>query len=241
MEKISKISKFIFILCSGLLFTISLIYYQGTQQDPYQNLDAFEKASRMKLIYENDFSQPSTLAHFKPAEADLGYRDKSDRGKWEIKDGKLWGEKIYNSALWLQNAILPKDQNIRIEFSSIAYSKEGDTKCEVFGDGINHQSGYIIIAGGWNNRVMAIARQDEHGEDRKDDKRCPQGCLEANREYQWVVERINGTIYWYLNGKLKLKYIDHFPVQGHYFAFNNWSAKVSFDQLKIYEIIENRD
>jgi hypothetical protein len=227
---------FVLFLLSGLLFALLSLTYQGSQKDPFLGMSEDQKSAKTKLIYQNDFSDPQSLQDFKIAKPDLGYENKEDRGKWVIKDGQLWGEKIYNAALWLQTGKLPKHKNIRIEFKSIAHSKEGDTKCEVFGDGINHQSGYIVIAGGWNNRIMAIARQDEHGEDRKDDKRCPKGCLEANRTYHWVVERRDGEIYWYLDGDLKLKYIDHFPVMGEHFAFNNWSAKVSFDDLKIFEL-----
>lgn len=223
-------------LISGLITSLLLLTYLGSKRDPFLGMTAEQKATKAKLIYQNDFSNPQSLQDFKTAKPDLGYENKEDRGKWEIKEGQLWGEKIYNAALWLSQAKLPKNQNIRIEFSSTAHSKEGDSKCEVFGDGINHQSGYIVIAGGWNNRVMAIARQDEHGEDRKDDKRCPKGCLEANHKYQWVIERREGVIYWYLDGSLKLKYTDHFPIQGQHFAFNNWSAKVSFDDLKIFEL-----
>ena len=34
-------------------------------------------------------------------------------------------------------------------------------KCEFAGDGQHHQSGYILINGGWKNTVRAIARQDD--------------------------------------------------------------------------------
>ena len=37
-------------------------------------------------------------------------------------------------------------------------SPDGDIKFEVFGDGAKHESGYIAIFGGWQNRLNIIAR-----------------------------------------------------------------------------------
>ena len=37
------------------------------------------------------------------------------------------------------------------------------SKCEIFGDGSDHASGYILVHGGWNNSISVIARLDEHG------------------------------------------------------------------------------
>ncbi|MGZ3458496.1 MAG: hypothetical protein ACXU86_08310, partial [Archangium sp.] len=34
---------------------------------------------------------------------------------------------------------------------------------EIFGDGSDHASGYVLIHGGWNNSLSIIARLDEHG------------------------------------------------------------------------------
>jgi hypothetical protein len=62
--------------------------------------------------------------------------------------------------LWLK-AKLP--DNVVVEFDARSQSPEGDIKCEIFGDGTDHASGYVLIHGGWNNSLSIIARLDEHG------------------------------------------------------------------------------
>ena len=77
-------------------------------------------------------------------------------------DRRLVGENIHNAALWLQHKL---PDRTRVEFEATPLSKNGDVKAEIFGDGFTHQSGYILIMGGWSNQLNIIARQDEHGED----------------------------------------------------------------------------
>ena len=50
-----------------------------------------------------------------------------------------------------------------VEFDVRSESPEGDIKVEMFGDGLNHSSGYVLIHGGWNNSISIISRLDEHG------------------------------------------------------------------------------
>ena len=90
-------------------------------------------------------------------------------GTWRIDGGQLVLPVLINAALWLKQEL---PQRVRIEFTAKAMSDDGDIKAEVFGDGRTHQSGYILLFGGWKNTVRAIARRDEHGEDRKNDNRC---------------------------------------------------------------------
>ena len=84
----------------------------------------------------------------------------STGGLWRIEDGWLLSPGVKNNPLWLK-ADLP--QNVSIEFDVKSMSPEGDIKVEIFGDGTDHASGYVLIHGGWNNSLSIIARLDEHG------------------------------------------------------------------------------
>ncbi|MCA9542365.1 MAG: hypothetical protein KC620_25885, partial [Myxococcales bacterium] len=194
-----------------------------------------EPTSGGHLVFSDDFSGPAIGDdYFASPEADLGW----EAGTWTIVDGRLRAEKIHNAALWLKK---PLPEKVRIEFDARAESPEGDVKCEVFGDGRTHQSGYILIFGGWKNTINAIARQDEHGEDRKEDTRCAARkgrrlCVEPEVDYHWTIERTDGELRWYLDGNLFLTYDDRQPVRGRHFAFNDWEAPVTFDNLRIYDL-----
>ena len=223
-----------------ILFTISLALVSlTTYREGIHRLKPLPKSA--KLIFSEEFEQSRSLEQFRQGQADLGYQvgGADGNGKaWVIKDGRLTVSKAHNAALWLQQE-LPLG-NLRISFTVMAHSDDGDVKCEVFGDGFNHQSGYILINGGWKNTVRAIARQDEHGEDRHNDHSCRRSperkCVLKDREDTWVIERIKGTLYWYINNKFVLAHRDTQPLQGRHFAFNNWSATSSFDHLNIYKL-----
>jgi hypothetical protein len=191
---------------------------------------------KTKLIFQENFENPSHLSHYQQAQADQGHV----AGEWSIKDGRLHGSKIHNAALWISPLSL--SGNIRVEFDAWSHDKAGDIKCEIFGDGKTHQSGYIMIAGGWSNRMNIIARQDEHGEDRKQDHRCSQykhtSCTQVDQKQHWVIERKDEEISWFIDKKLIMNYKDSDMLQGTKFAFNNWSAASSFDNLRVYQIIE---
>ncbi len=186
-----------------------------------------------ELVYSADFDGPLG-DEWKQSEPDLGWK----AGTWKIVDGQLEARDIHNAALWLQT---PLPEKVRVEFDATALSDDGDVKAEIFGDGRTHQSGYIVIFGGWNNSINTIARQDEHGEDRKEDRRCSARkgrafCVEPDVAYRWTIERTDGELRWYLDGALFLTYDDQNPVRGRHFAFNNWEAPVRFDNLRIYDI-----
>lgn len=151
---------------------------------------------------------------------------------------KLVAENIHNAALWLQK---PLPNRVRVEFEATALTPNGDVKSEIFGDGSTHQSGYILIMGGWSNQLNIIARQDEHGEDRKRDSRCVvrnrrKVCVETGKVYRWAIERRDETLKWYVDDKLFMTYSDRYPIQGKHFGFNNWEAKVAFDDLRILKL-----
>jgi hypothetical protein len=103
------------------------------------------------LPYQDDFSDPSTVQkHYW-----------STGGLWRTVDGQLVCPGVKQNPLWLK-AKLP--QNVAVEFDARSQSPEGDIKVEIFGDGTDHASGYVLIHGGWNNTLSIIARRDEHGQ-----------------------------------------------------------------------------
>lgn len=189
-----------------------------------------------KLVFSDDFERAEIGDAYLQGQPDRGW----SASKWKIEKGRLRAEKIHNAALWLQ---MPLPKQVRVEFDARALSETGDVKCEIFGDGRTHQSGYILIAGGWNNAINCIARQDEHQNERKEDRRCPRRgnramCVEPNVDYKWTVVRTDHVVRWYLDDVLFLTYDDADPVQGRHFAFNNWEAPVAFDNLRIYDLAQ---
>ena len=177
------------------------------------------------LVFEDDFER-----------AALGEHWSADRNNWRIDEGQLTIQDARNDALWLD---LELPEQVRIEFDGTALSDEGDVKFEVFGDGETHESGYIVIFGGWSNQVSCIARLDEHGEDRLD---APQHHpLEPGRAYRLIAVRTDNQLRWYVDGDLILAFDDSDPLVGeghHHFAFNDWSSPVRFDNLRVYDLAE---
>ncbi|WNG34242.1 hypothetical protein F0U61_11830 [Archangium violaceum] len=109
-----------------------------------------EAAANVSVPYQQDFSDPAVVQ-----------RDFfSTGGHWRVVNGQLLSPGVKNNPLWLQ-AKLPRD--VAVEFDVRSESQEGDIKAEIFGDGTDHASGYILIHGGWNNSLSIIARLDEHG------------------------------------------------------------------------------
>ncbi len=102
------------------------------------------------IPYADDFSNRATVEE--------NYW--STGGHWRTVNGELLSPGVKNNPLWLK-AKLPND--VSVEFDVRSESPEGDVKVEIFGDGLDHASGYVLIHGGWNNSVSIIARLDEHG------------------------------------------------------------------------------
>lgn len=100
--------------------------------------------------YNDDFSDPQTVPKNYAA---IG-------GHWRVVSGELLSPGVKNNPLWLR-AKLPRDVVVELDVRS--ESPEGDVKVEIFGDGVDHASGYVLIHGGWNNSISIIARLDEHG------------------------------------------------------------------------------
>jgi hypothetical protein len=161
---------------------------------------------------------------------ELGEKYKKTGGTWMISDGALHSQGEKNIPLWLD---LPLTKNVKVEFTAWSESPAVDTKIEIFGDGLRHESGYIVIFGGWNNQITTIARLDEHEKTRVE-KRTK---WEKGRKYKWRVQRTNGKdLEFYVDDTLVLTYADKDPLVGprnNKLGFTNWQSQVFYDDLKI--------
>lgn len=158
----------------------------------------------------------------------------STGGHWRILRGELFAAGTRNNPLWLEMR-LPRDVYIDFDARSETATdgRAGDIKFEVFGDGLDHASGYVCIFGGWGNRISVIARLDEHGADRRE-RRDVQ--VEPGRTYHMRVERRGGELHWLVDGRPFLAYDDPRPLSGKghdRFGFSSWESDVFFDNLRI--------
>ena len=154
-----------------------------------------------------------------------------------VVNGRLTLQNTRNHPVWLTTA-LPDD--VDIEFDAWADSPDGDIKVEVAGDGVSFATsasytatGYVVIFGGWNNRVSVIARQNEHGNDRAS-RTAP--SVQKGRKYHFQIIRRGGTLHWMIDGEDMLTMNDPNPLIGsgqRHFAFNGWQARTQFDNLVI--------
>lgn len=179
------------------------------------------------VVFEDDFERDSPGSNWHRGTGEAG------NGKWEIKDGWLSARNIKNDPLWLTK---PLPEDVRVEFTARSLTSTGDLKFEIFGDGEHHESGYVVIFGGWNNSLDVIARLDEHGDDRKAQKSA--GVI-PDKEYRIAVERTAGELKWFVDDQLLMNYPDSKPLEGPehaHFAFNDWVAPVQFDDLKVIDL-----
>lgn len=202
-----------------------------------------------------------------PATVTLPYRDTFDDsstveknywssgGLWRSVGGQLLSPGVKNNPLWLK-ASLPND--VAVEFDVKSMSPEGDIKVEIFGDGSDHASGYVLIHGGWNNSLSIIARLDEHGAPysqvvakaagsdpvaagvyRMDTRTRVESSpfrVEIGRTYHWRIERRGKTLSWFIDGQPFMRFEDPLPLtgKGHdRFGFSSWEAQLYFDNLSI--------
>jgi len=184
--------------------------------------------------FSDDFNRP-----------DLGLNYFSTGAYWRIVNGELLSPGAKNNPLWLR-AALP--ENVQVEFDARSESPDGDVKCEIFGDGYSHASGYILIFGGWSNNITAIARLDEHGVPVTGNFPSPlpnDGRVRVERRdlkvvqgqmYHWTIRRQGEHLAWQLDGQPVLEIIDHEPLRGSghdRFAFSTWDVDAFYDNLKI--------
>jgi hypothetical protein len=142
-EAAAPLSRNTILILAGLvvLFNLPLIHYY---------LLRGAAPATVSLPFSDNFQDPNTVAN--------NYF--STGGHYRTVDGVLLTPGVKNNPLWLK-ARLP--QNVAVEFDARSQSVEGDIKVEIFGDGTDHASGYVLIHGGWNNSMSIIARLDEHG------------------------------------------------------------------------------
>ncbi|RKH25372.1 hypothetical protein D7V77_18055 [Corallococcus sp. CA041A] len=97
--------------------------------------------------YQQSFNDPAVVA-----------RDFFSTGAyWRVTNGELLGPAPKNNPLWLQ-AALPDD--VAVEFDVRPEYPDGDIRVELFGNGRDPASGYVLVQGGWNNSLSVIARKD---------------------------------------------------------------------------------
>jgi len=167
---------------------------------------------------------------------------------WRVEGGRLCGEGAKNHGVWLTKAL---PINARIEFDAVSYSASGDLKAEFWGDGksaataisYTNATSYLTIFGGWKNTIHALARIDEHGNDRKEVRVDPtsddprQRPVNSGQVYHFKVERADGkTVRWFVDGIEYLSFADTSPLTGvghDHFGFNDWEAKVCFDNVRV--------
>ena len=199
----------------------------------------------VSLPFNDNYSEPATVAS----------KYFSTGGLWRAENGWLLAPGVKNNPLWLK-ASLPND--VAVEFDVKSMSPEGDIKLEIFGDGTDHASGYVLIHGGWNNSISIIARLDEHapplttlmasanGQDlvasglyQKDTRVRVEANpfkVEIGRQYHWRVERRGKVISWFIDGQPFMRFEDPLPLtgKGHdRMAFSSWEAQLYFDNLKV--------
>lgn len=170
------------------------------------------------LVFSDDFSRD-------------GFGDGWDNksGKWEIVDGWAHVEGDENAGLWLKS---PLPDKVRVEFDAKSLTPDGDLKFEIFARAREHQTGYVAILGGWKNTISIIARLDEHGADRlESDAR-----VDIGRTHHFTAVRNDDTLRWYVDGRPILKFKDSDPIDGVYFAFNNWASSAWYDNIRVYDL-----
>lgn len=167
---------------------------------------------------------------------------------WKVENGWLCGQGARNHGVWL-NRVLPV--NARIEFDARSESPDGDLKTEVWGDGqssattvsYTNATSYLAILGGWKNTIHVLARINEHGADRKElhvDKESDDAIkrpVAPGQIYHFKIERADGkTVRWSVNGAEMHVFADPSPLAGaghDHFGFNDWDAKVCFDNVRV--------
>jgi len=170
--------------------------------------------------------------------ATLGSDWSDTGGRFHLESGSLMVSRAFNHPLWLSRR-LPRD--VEITFEAWSNSPDGDLKVEVFGDGESAATtkgaytatGYVLIFGGWKNKLTVLARMDEHGADRKarSDMKVVRG-----QKYRWRIVRKGSKLSWWIDDKIVFELDDPEPLAGpghEHFGFNNWEVELGFDNLKI--------
>ncbi|MFT6398882.1 MAG: hypothetical protein ACJAYU_003644 [Bradymonadia bacterium] len=175
------------------------------------------------LVFSDDFERP-----------DFGDSWQTTSATWKIEEGWVMGGGARNEGMWLSSAL---PAQVRLSFDAQALSEEGDLKFEMFADGTTHQSGYVGIFGGWDNRLNIIARLDEHGDDRLVGAEGQH--VEVGKTYRFQIERTDNRMRWSIDGVDFITFDDSDPLTGAghaYFGFNNWESPVRFDNVEVWDL-----
>lgn len=212
----------------------------GTDARP--NTETADGSARLPNDLAKDAGQPAERSNLGPNWI------AAKTNAWKIENGKLCGQNAHNHGVWL-NRTLPV--NARIEFDATAGTDHGDLKAEVWGDGVTYATGdsytnassYLAILGGWKNTLHVLARLNEHGEDRriirvdKNSDDPSQRPVQKGQTYHFKIERTDGkTVRWSVDGVDFPSWNDPAPLKGEghdHFGFNEWEAKVCFDNVKV--------
>ena len=150
-----------------------------------------------------------------------------------LQGGWLHLPPVKNNPLWLR---VPLPQDVSISFDVKTEKADGDIKFEAFGDGRDHESGYVFIFGGWHDTISIISRGDEHGADRKErrDKRVVPGRVYHMRVTRRSPPRAatsSGTS----TARRFMEYDDKHPLVGRRhdrFGFCAWETPLDFSHLR---------
>ncbi len=210
------------IVLAGVLL---LTAHQGCRRREAPRRELTEEAlTGGQLIFKDDFERD-----------EIGDQWIVRAPTWTIEDGWLHDTKARNEGAWLD---LELPDRVRIEFDARSEipsegAFRGDIKCEVFATEPDHEKGYVLIFGGWQNALNVVARLDEHGADRLEMRGRK---VVAGQTYRFTIVRTDGVLHWLIDGKPFMRYEDPDPVRGRYFGFNNWESKIYFDNLRIFEL-----
>ncbi len=190
-----------------------------------------EPEATVTLPFRDDFSDFGTVAK--------NYW--TTGGLWRAENGELVAPGAKNNPLWLK-AKLPDD--VAVEFDVRSASNDGDIRLELFGNGVDHASGYVFILGGWNNSLSVIGRLDENappmariqelatraaqtqgkpgaglvetGVYRADTRVRVEkpGPAQVGRRYHFRIERRGTLLRWYVDGQPYLELNDPLPLKG---------------------------
>jgi len=177
------------------------------------------------LVFSDDFERPALGGHWT-----------TEHPGWRIEEGRVRDSNARNAGLWLKR-MLPEKTRVEFDIQSDPLTNgkafPGDVKCEIFATRPEHQAGYVLINGGWGNKLDVIARLDEHGADRMEQAAV---AVKPGQAVRWSIVRVDGTLHWFRDGKLHMSYEDPEPVAGRYLGFNNWLSNIAYDNLEVYDL-----
>lgn len=219
--KLSRVSAGILVAVVGLI-NLPLIHYYLFRGPP--------KAT-VAFPFADDYSNPATVS--------TNYF--STGGLWRVVAGELLSPGVKNNPLWLLSG-LPRD--VVVEFDARCETPGGDIRAEIFGDGTDHGSGYVLIFGGWNNSRSVLARLDENAPVKagKDDgrERIVVGSSDARvipgQKYHWKIQRTGSVLVWSIDGRELLRMDDPNPLSGKghdRFGLSTFETQVYFDNLVV--------